>query len=129
MEKNLYNQGWKVFGLYAFGNKLEENCQLCPQTTQLVEKIPGLTTAGFSRLASGTKITPHVGYSDKVLRCHLGLIVPLACALRVGSKTKSWQRGKCFIFDDTTYSRCEVMLINISYHNSNFNVVFVFSQF
>lgn len=100
-EKNLYNKGWKVFGLYAFGNKLAENCQLCPQTTQLIESIPGITTAGFSCLASGTKISPHVGYSDQVLRCHLGLIVPNGCALKVGNQTKSWQEGKCFTFDDT----------------------------
>ncbi|WP_019503696.1 aspartyl/asparaginyl beta-hydroxylase domain-containing protein [Pleurocapsa sp. PCC 7319] len=100
-EKNIYNQGWKIFGLYSFGKKLQENCQLCPQTTRLTETIPGITTVGFSRLASGTKITPHVGCSDRVLRCHLGLIVPDRCALRVGSQTKSWQEGKCFIFDDT----------------------------
>lgn len=100
-EKKIYNQGWQVFGLYAFNNKIEENCQLCPQTTELVETIPGITTVGFSRLASGTRITPHIGCSDKVLRCHLGLIVPDSCALRVGSQIKSWQEGKCFIFDDT----------------------------
>ncbi|WP_427158672.1 aspartyl/asparaginyl beta-hydroxylase domain-containing protein [Aliinostoc sp. HNIBRCY26] len=99
--KFLYNQGWDVFGLYAFGKKLEENCRLCPQTTKLVESISGLTTAGFSCLAPGTHILPHEGYTTTVLRCHLGLIVPDNCAIRVGNETKSWQEGKCFIFDDT----------------------------
>ncbi|MEH2361807.1 aspartyl/asparaginyl beta-hydroxylase domain-containing protein [Nostoc sp.] len=73
-EKFLYNQGWNVFGLYAFEKKIEENCRLCPQTTQLVESIPGITTAGFSSLAPGTHIRPHVGYTTTVLRCHLGLV-------------------------------------------------------
>ncbi|MGL6338911.1 MAG: aspartyl/asparaginyl beta-hydroxylase domain-containing protein [Waterburya sp.] len=100
-EKDIYNQGWKVFGLYSFGIKLEKNCQLCPQTTQLAETIPGITTVGYSRLASGTKITPHTGCSNKVLRCHLGLNLPERCAIRVGDQTKSWQEGKCLIFDDT----------------------------
>lgn len=100
-EKEIYNRGWDVFGLYAFEKKVEENCQLCPQTTSLVEQIPGLTTAGFSALKPGTHIQPHTGYTNAVLRCHLGLIVPDNCAIRVGDRTKTWQEGKCFIFDDT----------------------------
>lgn len=100
-EKFLYEKGWEVFGLYAFGRKLKNNCQLCPETTKLIEMIPGLTTAGFSSLAAGTHIKPHIGYSKTVLRCHLGLIVPDECALRVGTQTQNWQEGHCFIFDDT----------------------------
>ncbi len=100
-EKFLYKKGWDVFGLYAFGKKQEDNCSLCPQTTKLVEAIPGMTTAGFSSLVPGTHIAPHVGYSQAVLRCHLGLIVPDNCAIRVANQTKTWQEGKCLIFDDT----------------------------
>ncbi|MFN9859842.1 MAG: aspartyl/asparaginyl beta-hydroxylase domain-containing protein, partial [Pseudanabaena sp.] len=29
-EKHLYQNGWDIFGLYAFGMKLDKNCQLCP---------------------------------------------------------------------------------------------------
>ena len=100
-EKNIYNQGWEVFGLYAFGQKIEENCRLCPQTTKLVEAIPGMITAGFSSLAPGTYIGPHFGITKVVLRCHLGVIVPDECAIRVDKETRSWQEGKCLIFDDT----------------------------
>lgn len=100
-EKFLYEKGWEVFGLYAFGSFLKDNCRLCPETTRLVESIPGMSTAGFSSLAAGTHIKPHVGYSKAVLRCHLGLIVPDGCVLRVGTQTRNWQEGKCLIFDDT----------------------------
>jgi beta-hydroxylase len=101
-EKFLYEKDWRVFGLYAFGSKIPVNCQLCPETTRIVESIPGMTTAGFSALAAGTHIKPHVGYSHAVLRCHLGLIVPdEACMIRVGEQAKKWQEGKCLIFDDT----------------------------
>jgi len=100
-EKYIYNQGWEVFGLYAFGNRIEENCRLCPETTKLVEMIPGMTTAGFSSLAPDTYIGPHFGATKAVLRCHLGLVVPDECAIRVDSETRSWQEGKCLIFDDT----------------------------
>ncbi|MBW4566491.1 MAG: aspartyl/asparaginyl beta-hydroxylase domain-containing protein [Tolypothrix carrinoi HA7290-LM1] len=100
-EKYIYNQGWEVFGLYAFSNRIEDNCRLCPETTKLVEMIPGMTTAGFSSLAPGTYIGPHFGATKAVLRCHLGLIVPDECAIRVDTETRSWQEGKCLIFDDT----------------------------
>jgi beta-hydroxylase len=100
-EKFIYNQGWEVFGLYAFGQKIEDNCRLCPETTKLVEAIPGMTTAGFSSLAPETHIAPHFGVSKAVLRCHLGVIVPDECTIRVDKETRSYQEGKCLIFDDT----------------------------
>jgi ornithine lipid ester-linked acyl 2-hydroxylase len=95
-EKFLYNQGWNVFGLYAFEKKIEDNCRLCPQTTELLESIPGMTTAGFSSLAPGTHIHPHVGYTTTVLRCHLGLIVPDDCGIRVGNTVEheAWNHSK-----------------------------------
>jgi ornithine lipid ester-linked acyl 2-hydroxylase len=100
-ERYLYKEGWQTFGLYAFGVKIDKNCRLCPETTKLVENIPGLVTAGFSALAPGTHIAPHTGYPDGVLRCHLGLVIPENCAIRVSDTTRSWQEGKCLVFDDT----------------------------
>jgi ornithine lipid ester-linked acyl 2-hydroxylase len=100
-ERYLYKEGWQTFGLYAYGVKIDKNCRLCPETTKLVEQIPGLLTAGFSALAPGTHIAPHTGYPDGVLRCHLGLVIPSDCAIRVGDTTRTWQEGKCLIFDDT----------------------------
>jgi ornithine lipid ester-linked acyl 2-hydroxylase len=100
-ERYLYKEGWQTFGLYAFGVKIDKNCRLCPKTTKLVETIPGLVTAGFSALAPGTHIAPHTGYPDGVLRCHLGLVIPADCAIRVSDTTRSWQEGKCLVFDDT----------------------------
>ncbi len=100
-EKYLYKEGWSTFGLYAYGVKISKNCDLCPETTRLLEQIPNLTTAGFSALAPGTSIAPHTGYPDGVLRCHLGLVIPSDCALRVGQDVQAWENGKCLIFDDT----------------------------
>jgi ornithine lipid ester-linked acyl 2-hydroxylase len=100
-EKFLYKNGWKTFGLYAFGIKIERNCELCPETTKLIEKIPNLFTAAFSSLEAGTHILPHTGYPEQVLRCHLGLVVPDQCGIRVGEHTRNWAEGQCLIFDDT----------------------------
>lgn len=100
-EKYLYDEGWEVFGFYAANRRIEQNCRLCPETARLIEAIPGITTAGFSSLLSGAHIAPHVGASKAVLRCHLGLIVPEPCRIRVGTQTNHWEEGRCLIFDDT----------------------------
>ncbi len=100
-ERFLYDKGWDVFGLWAFGTKMHENCDACPITTRTVEQVPGLTTAGFSILQPGTHIVPHEGYTNEVLRCHLGLVVPKGCEMRVGNETRTWEEGECLVFDDT----------------------------
>ena len=103
-EKSLYGDtGWSTFGLYAFGQKQAENCALCPRTTALVESIPGMSMAGFSRLAPGAHIKPHVGYDEYsryVLRLHLALETNPDCALRVADETRAWQDGRTLIFCD-----------------------------
>ena len=110
-ETDIYTGTWDVFGLYYMGQKLEKNCSFCPKTTALIESIPGMTTAGFSALEPETEITPHIGYTDSVLRCHLGLIVPQpvegrdtllpTCALQVEKEIYTWVPGRVFVFDDT----------------------------
>lgn len=103
-EKSLYGEtGWSTFGLYAFGQKQTANCALCPRTTALIESIPGMAMAGFSRLAPGAHIKPHVGYDEYsryVLRLHLGLETNPECGLRVTNETRAWQEGKALIFCD-----------------------------
>lgn len=102
-EQELYNPGgWAVFGLFFFGRKLVKNCAACPQTVGLLQRVPGMVTAGFSNMMPGAHIRPHRGYTSAVLRCHLGLVVPSGNELRVGSETRSWSEGSCLVFDDTT---------------------------
>ncbi|RYF97172.1 MAG: aspartyl/asparaginyl beta-hydroxylase domain-containing protein, partial [Caulobacteraceae bacterium] len=33
--------------------------------------------------------------------CHLPLIVPAGCAMRVGSETRAWSEGRACVFDDS----------------------------
>ena len=100
-ERFLYGSGWEVYGFQAFGKRISENCEQCPATDEALRQVPGLTTAGFSRLRPQTRIVPHVGYSNDVLRCHLGLITPAGCGLEVGGEQQSWVEGQCLVFDDT----------------------------
>ncbi|MEO6934179.1 MAG: aspartyl/asparaginyl beta-hydroxylase domain-containing protein [Collimonas sp.] len=100
-EKQLYNHGWDVYGLYVGQQPLLENCIFCPHTAALLQQVPGLSHAGFSKLAAGTEISPHVGYSGQVLRLHLGLRAGEDCGIRVGAQVRRWIPGECLIFDDT----------------------------
>ena len=64
--------------------------------------IPGRAPlALFSRLTPGTHIQPHHGLLNTRLICHLPLIVPDGCGLRVGAETRSWREGEMLIFDDS----------------------------
>lgn len=95
---------WKVFLLYGYGARAEENCQRCPRTAQIVEAIPGMTTAMFSVLRPHKHIPPHVGPWKGVLRYHLALRTPADESLtriRVGNSIRHWRNGHSMLFDDT----------------------------
>jgi beta-hydroxylase len=101
VQREMYGEGWSVYGLIAFGRRIEEALKSCPRTAALLAHVPGLTTAGFSRLEAGTHIKPHVGWVHTVYRLHMGLAVPPDCAMRVRGDTRPWREGECLIFDDT----------------------------
>lgn len=95
---------WKTFFLYGYGVKAEENCARCPRTTELIEQVPGMTTAFFSILSPGKHIPPHRGPYKGVLRYHLGLKVPdpaEKCRIRVDDRIVHWEEGESMVFDDT----------------------------
>ena len=103
-ERELYGEGWKVFGLFDFphGRPIAANVAKCPVTASLIaEHVPRHGAAGFSVLAPRTRIRPHVGYQGDFLRCHLGLEIPDGdCGLRVGDTTRRWDEGRVLVFDD-----------------------------
>lgn len=101
-EKSIYQGQWDVYGIYDLqGNLIESHSQQCPITTQTLKQVPHLRTGGFSMLAPGCHIHPHIGYTDEVLRCHLGLLIPDGdCGLKVGDQIYRWEEGKAFVFND-----------------------------
>ena len=95
---------WKVFPFHAYGARADANCRQCPRTAEIVESIPGMTTAMFSVLLPHKHIPPHVGPWKGVLRYHLALRTPAdetAARIRVGSRTEHWRVGRSLVFDDT----------------------------
>jgi beta-hydroxylase len=95
---------WKTYFFYGYGKKAEENCARCPRTTELIEQVPGMTTAFFSILSPGKHIPPHRGPYKGVLRYHMGLKVPEPaekCRIRVDDQIVNWEEGESMVFDDT----------------------------
>ena len=95
---------WKTFAFYVYGNRLDDNCERCPGTASLLDRLPALQNAWFSILAPRYHIPPHRGPTRAVIRCHLGLKVPEErerCWLRVDHEIRHWEEGRCLIFDDT----------------------------
>lgn len=103
----LNDPSWSACHLIRNGEDVAANAALCPITMKALRRlplcrIPGRTpTALFSLLRPGTHIPPHHGFVNTRLICHLPLIVPPGCALRVGNETRPWKEGELVIFDDT----------------------------
>ena len=98
---------WTALYLWRDGRAVEENARRCPKTMAALDKVPlsriGSRTPAvlFSRLEAGAHIPPHSGMLNCRLICHLPLIVPPGCWLRVGNETRQWEEGKLLIFDDS----------------------------
>jgi len=94
---------WKTLVLNVFGDRFEPNCRRCPQTSRLLQQVPGLRNAGFSILAPHYRIPPHRGPTNGIVRIHLALKIPGDsgnCWIRVGDRVLHWKEGECIVFDD-----------------------------
>lgn len=105
---NLLNSlDWSAFFLYRDGAVVEENAAQCPRTMAALGHVPFPRVKGrdpmalFSVLKPGVRIAPHNGFLNSRLVCHLPLIVPPGCFLRVGNDTREWHKGKAWVFDDS----------------------------
>jgi beta-hydroxylase len=97
------DDGWKTFFFLGYGFRSEANCARCPKTAELLDAIPGCTTAFFSILSPGKHLGEHRGPWRGVLRYHLALAVPQpadAAGIRVGGEVAHWEEGRSLLFDD-----------------------------
>jgi beta-hydroxylase len=95
---------WKSFFLYGYGLRSARNCQRCPQTARLIERVPALQSAFFSIMTPGTHLMKHKGPTKGLMTCHLGLMVPRQrdnCLIEIDGVNYHWREGKTLVFDDT----------------------------
>jgi hypothetical protein len=101
------NLDWSAFYLWKDGELVPENAARCPQTLKTLANVPLARVKNrspsvlFSLLRPGVRIPPHTGMVNTRLICHLPLIVPENCGLRVGNDTRTPVEGKAWVFDDT----------------------------
>lgn len=98
---------WSALHLFKDGKEVPENIAKCPKTFKIINALPIAKIPGrspnvlFSRLAAGGHIPAHHGQLNVRLLCHLPLIVPQGCTLRVGNQTRKVVEGQPMIFDDS----------------------------
>lgn len=96
------NLAWKTYVFKFFGISHIPNRESCPVISELIDKYPWIVTIEFSLLEPHTHIQPHRGYTDRLLRAHLGMIIPEGdAAIKVGEETKGWVNGDWIVFDDS----------------------------
>lgn len=94
---------WKVF-IFRKGldprniTQYPENQARCPRTMEIIDSIPGVTSATFSRLLPGTWLWPHRCKGTDI-RVHLGLVEVEGCALHVEGMTQTWHEGETLAFN------------------------------
>src|SRR5581483_11812408 len=102
----LGSPSWTAFHLIKAGEVVAENAARCPAAMAALAhaplcRIPGRTPSVlFSLLRPGAHIPPHHGFTNARFICHLPLIVPPDCAMRVGAETRPWVEGQACVFDD-----------------------------
>jgi aspartate beta-hydroxylase len=103
----LDNADWGAFFLIKDGVTVDKNAARCPRTLAALRDVPLCRIDGrspsvlFSLLRPGARIPPHHGFMNARLICHLPLIVPSGCALRVGNETRVPREGELLLFDDS----------------------------
>jgi len=98
------NNGWSVIVFLFWGLKVSGDFRKkCPKTMQYLGKVPGFVSLSISQLAPKSVLAEHVGDTNAMLRCHLGIEIPSklpGCGLRVHGEERSWEEGKWVIFND-----------------------------
>ena len=103
LEKTDKDAAWKTAGLMYWTMTSKSNIALFPKTWEIFKSIPNVTSCSLHILEGHSTIKPHIGDTNAMLRCHMGLVIPAQlprCGFRVGDEKTSWQEGKIFIFND-----------------------------
>jgi aspartyl/asparaginyl beta-hydroxylase (cupin superfamily) len=97
---------WGAYFMVRDGVETPE-ARATPKTLAALSRAPLARIAGrspsvlFSRLLPGAHIPVHTGMINARLICHLAVVAPRNCWLRVGNERREWQEGKAWVFDDT----------------------------
>jgi aspartate beta-hydroxylase len=98
---------WSVYSILHDGAPVPAHQAACPKTTAVLARLPLCDVpdyapgAYFSVLKPRTRLPPHTGTTNTRSIVHLPLVIPPGCRFRVGAETRSWEKGRAWVFDDT----------------------------
>lgn len=98
---------WTLYLLYHMGVSVEDVMGKCPRTHAIVNALPRACldyTWGdfvFSAMNGGAHLRAHCSIDNLRVRIHLGITIPPGCSIRVGMETRTWEEGKCLMFEDS----------------------------
>ncbi|WP_052729054.1 aspartyl/asparaginyl beta-hydroxylase domain-containing protein [Chromobacterium vaccinii] len=99
--KDLGWPGWEIYPLYDPLGYTKGSAR-CPKTVAALKNAGhGPRQGMFSRVRPGAHIQPHSGPVNYFLTCHLALVVPPDCGIRVGDEMRHWREGEALVFDDS----------------------------
>lgn len=100
---SFFKTGWTRFHLKWYGDAHPSARELCPVTTELLQRIPTVKAAMFAALPPGGRLVTHRDPFAGSVRYHLGLVTPNAdsCYISVDGERYSWRDGQGVIFDET----------------------------
>eukprot|EP00933_Yihiella_yeosuensis_P051815 TRINITY_DN49789_c0_g1_i1.p1 TRINITY_DN49789_c0_g1~~TRINITY_DN49789_c0_g1_i1.p1 ORF type:complete len:394 (+),score=82.07 TRINITY_DN49789_c0_g1_i1:49-1230(+) len=94
--------GWTGFRLQRMGSWIQRNCNLFPNTVQLL-KDSGAPIAMrgviIARQVPQSGVGLHSDGRNCFLTAHFGLSVPPKCNITVGGETREWKEDDCIIVD------------------------------
>lgn len=103
----LDNPDWSALYFIKQGTVNDELMRTCPSLQAAISQLPQPEIPGrspmllLSKLKPGAHIAPHHGFFNTRLVCHLPILVPENCAIRVGNETRQHRKGEILVFDDS----------------------------
>ncbi|WP_392481073.1 aspartyl/asparaginyl beta-hydroxylase domain-containing protein [Nostoc sp. C110] len=102
---SLKEDDWKAYLLWEKGNFTQIGLSHFPKTVDILSKLePFLYPVGhieFYVMKPGVVLPPHTDNINTSLTCHLAIVIPEDCGIKVGGKTQGWIKGQTLFFDDS----------------------------
>ncbi len=97
---------WQALYLFREGRLVEESAAVVPTAHRMLKEFAvdtgilcSLLECHFSTLLPGAVIEPHCDLWNFSINLHLAVDIPDGCSITVAGETRSWEEGKCLLFD------------------------------